>query len=85
MTSSFTIAGRGWFLGLNFYDATTARQIYFAFKRMKGNAITHARTLEQSEDGGLVYTVNNYDGKTGRNRSQGWRLRGPIEHFEGTW
>lgn len=76
MTVHLSIFGRGRTLVINNFDACVSRQVYFAWMKQRRGIIKRVLAIEASDDGGIRFRRLK-DGRT-----QGWRLRGPVEHFE---
>jgi hypothetical protein len=70
------IFGRGFGVMFNTFDPAQSRKIVAAVLRMRHGVVTRRITLASCSDGGLEFTVQR------GHRTQGWRLRGPVEHFE---
>jgi hypothetical protein len=79
MILSVSIFRRGLCLTVHEQDFSRARLVYFQYARSFRGKLTFTLSFESTEQGGLQLRVF-HDGKT-----QGWSLRGPVEHWESSY
>ncbi len=69
-----SIFGRGRALMFHQADFTRNQMVYFSWTKLRHNVVRRHFSIHGLDDGGLEVTVMN------ERKTQGWRLRGPIEH-----
>jgi len=75
----FHFCGYGFYLRFGGYDISECEKNLFClalFWKARGHWPTRRYKLTNPLHGGLEFSVMK------RNKTQGWRLRGPVEHFE---
>ncbi len=76
MTFMIQAFGRGFALEFNSFDPVRLQKHYFRWTRLCRGIVVRQIAFASVEDGGLEFFVRT------KARTQGWRLRGPVEHFE---
>jgi hypothetical protein len=79
MYIALKIFGHGWSMQSHEYDSSRARLVYLQYARSRKGTLSFVISLESTECGGIQLRVFR-NGKT-----QGWSLRGPVEHWESSY
>lgn len=77
MTIFISIFGRGRALVINDEDCTSSRHVYFSWSKIRKGGAVERISLESD-----IYTGDLLFRRVRDGREQGWRFRGPVEHFE---
>jgi hypothetical protein len=70
------IFGRGFGFALGSWDSFTMQRVYVQLTWLRRMVVKRQWMLAGTHDGGLEFSVRH------EGHRQGWRLRGPVEHFE---
>ncbi len=76
MFVQLSIFHRGWVFRYHEIDIVRDQMVYLQCARYRRGRLSFAVSLESTDSGGIQFRVSRH-GKT-----QGWILRGPVEHWE---
>lgn len=76
MTIYFSIFGRGRLLTVHEFDMDRDCMVYFRLGKLRRGLVVRQISFEGTNDGGVMFR------RTKDGRSQGWKLQGPVQHFD---